>query len=284
MANQAGRATQGQAAAPLDHPGDPDPEQWDKAPPAGVGDAPHLRARQHRGPCISHRHISGTMSSRAFLGPCFQIELLPPPPGAVTPSLGPPSRAFPLAARTDLVPLANPLWISGLGGIAFCQQPELHLEQGGWTLGAAGLGSQCPETLPFSKPPSDNEQGGPAPPPRSPLTCEIISHMRTFFNSDPGLAIPTTGTSRRHILPKRSLCEDGTWASSLPLLPSGPGQGPPAHVGSLSLHSMCRDHRHTSLNMKAIQRPWDEVMPKRVPSPRAPVKAAGEKWGVHGGE
>lgn len=96
VANQAGRATQGQAAAPLDHPGDPDPEQWDKAPPAGVGDAPHLRARQHRGPCISHRHISGTMSSRAFLGPCFQIELLPPPPGAVTPSLGPPSRAFPL--------------------------------------------------------------------------------------------------------------------------------------------------------------------------------------------
>lgn len=117
MANQAERATQGQAAAPLDHPGDPGPEQWDKAPPAGVGDAPHLRARQHRGPCISLRHISGTMSSRAFLGPCFQIELLPPRPGAVTLSLGPPSRAFPLAARTDLALLQIPSGFQVLGAL-----------------------------------------------------------------------------------------------------------------------------------------------------------------------
>lgn len=224
MANQAGRATQGQAAAPLDHPGDPDPEQWDKAPPAGVGDAPHLRARQHRGPCISHRHISGTMSSRAFLGPCFQIELLPPPPGAVTPSLGPPSRAFPLAARTDLVPLANPLWISGLGGIAFCQQPELHLEQGGWTLGAAGLGSQCPETLPFSKPPSDNEQGGPAPPPRSPLTCEIISHMRTFLIVTQAWPSQPQGQAEDTFYPKEASVKMVHGPPAYPSCPRAPGR------------------------------------------------------------
>lgn len=56
VASQAGRATQGQAAAVPDNPEDPGPEQWDGAQPAGVGDNPTCR----RGDTEAHAPLMGT--------------------------------------------------------------------------------------------------------------------------------------------------------------------------------------------------------------------------------